>query len=564
MKLQNSKKISSFFLIGTILSQCTMMKDVTYSVTPSPLEMHNDSIIVKISGTIPKKGLRKKVSCELTPMLGNSALNSVSIIGQKATGNGTTIQFKPGGQFNYEDKIQYKPEFENSDLTITGRVMKGGVEKLVLPAKKIAEGTVVTPLLFEKDFKVSSLYDTNHQSVTTHTYASKIRFPKAKSEIIPSELNGKDIKNLIKWISDASVNPKIKITMVDVVAYASPEGEENSNNTLSTDRATVTKSKLLELFKKASVVSISESTINNKGNGEDFEGLKIEMERSAMNEDDRRLVIRVLEMYKDPIQREQEIKNMSKTFTYLETTIFPILRRSEIVVSYEMTAYSNEEYALLSIKSPEKLSVDELLYATKLHKNDKDIVSVLKAADSLFPLDHRASNNLGVMCFNNNNLIDAEAFFVKSNSIKSNITSTSNLGAVYGIKKDFAKASELFSKSNSPEARYNKGILQIKEGKYSDAVANFSEYKTYNKALAQLLAMEYESALTTLSESNESSSVKGSYLRAIIYTRIDKFDDACGQLKIVFDGDPSFKAIAKKDKEFLKLIENPIFIELVK
>ena len=54
-----------------------------------------------------------------------------------------------------------------------------------------------------------------------------------------------------------------------------------------------------------------------------------------MNNDEKQLIIRVLEMHKDPATREAEMRNMGKTLTYLDKNVFTKLRRSEIsAVSY--------------------------------------------------------------------------------------------------------------------------------------------------------------------------------------------------------------------------------------
>ena len=105
----NFKSLATITLASSLVASCSLLKDLNYTVTPSPLEMHGDSVRVKVDVTFPEKGLNKKASVEITPMLGNSALNSVTVLGEKATGNGTTIQYKPGGVVTYEDVIAYQP-----------------------------------------------------------------------------------------------------------------------------------------------------------------------------------------------------------------------------------------------------------------------------------------------------------------------------------------------------------------------------------------------------------------------------------------------------------------------
>jgi len=562
---QNMKRIAIVTIAGSLVASCSLLKDLNYTVTPNPLEMHGDSVRVKVDVTFPTKGLKKKASIEITPMLGNTALNSITVLGEKATGNGTTIMYKPGGLVSYEDIIAYKPEFETTELTVSGRVFKGGVEKLITPSKKIAEGTIITPLLVNKDFKVASIKD-NHQNVREEVYTAQINYLKAKSDLQASELEKESLKNFEKWLAEAQNNPKIKIKDIQVVGYASPEGEENKNNTLSTDRATTGKNTAIELARKSKNEAVQKEIYSLLGRGEDYEGFKKELEKSAMDQDEKQLVIRVLEMYKDPIQRETEMRNMAKTFSYLDQNVFPKLRRAEIKVTYETTGHSDELYLIIAKTNPEKLSVEELLYAASIQKDLNEKVLIYGAAENLYPTDYRASNNLGVVLFNMGKFNEAEAKFEKANNLKDNGVSKNNLAATYGVKGDLKRAKEMLAKASGAgvEGNYNKGILNIIEGNYSNAISNLGDNNTFNKALAYVLNKEYDAAKSSIEASSDNSSAQGFYLKAIIATRTDKVDEAVTMLKNAFEKDGTFKQKATKDKEFMKLTANVNFIAIIK
>ena len=565
MKNHSIKSIATLTIAGSLVASCNLLKDLNYTVTPSPLEMHGDSVLVKVDVTFPTKGIKKKASVEITPMLGNTALNSVTVLGEKATGNGTTILYKPGGLVSYEDVVAYKPEFEVSELTVSGRVMKGGVEKMITPSKKIADGTIITPYLVNKDFKVASEKD-NHKNVREEVYTAQVNYLKGKSDLQPAELDKESLKSFEKWLADAQNNPKIKIKSISVTGYASPEGEENKNNTLSTDRANTGKNTAIDLAKKSKNDAAQKEIYTLLGRGEDYEGFKVELEKSAMNQDEKQLVIRVLEMYKDPIQRETEMRNMAKTFTYLDQNVFPKLRRAEIKVTFETTGHTDELYLIIAKTNPEKLSVEELLYAASIQKDANEKALIYAAAESLYPTDFRASNNLGVLLYSQGKLAEAEAKFDKANNIKENGVTKNNLAAIAGAKGDFKKAKELLAKASGAgaEGNYNKGIISIVEGNYADAVSNLGEVKSFNKALAQVLNKDFEGAKATLEASEDKVSAQGFYLKAIIASRTDKADDAVANLKSAIEKDASFKAKAAKDREFLKLAANTNFAALIK
>jgi tetratricopeptide (TPR) repeat protein len=565
MKNTNFRSIAMFTIAGSLVASCNLLKDLNYTVTPSPLEMHGDSVRVKVDVTFPEKGIKKTASLEVTPMLGNTALNSVMVLGEKATGNGTTILYKPGGIVTYEDVVAYSSDMENAELTINGRVFKGGVEKMSLPSKKIADGTIITPLLVNKDFKVASSKD-NHSNVREEVYTSQINFEKGKFDYVASAANEENTKNFEKWLADAAKNPKIKIKSIQIIGYASPEGEEDKNNTLSNDRANTGKVVAVDLGKLAKNEATAGEIYSLLGRGEDYDGFKKELEKSQMDQDEKQLVIRVLEMYKDPIQRETEMRNMAKTFTYLDKNVFPKLRRAEFKVTYETTGHTDELYLIIAKTNPEKLGVEELLYAASIQKDVNEKMLIYKACETLFPTDARAFNNLGVLLFNQGKLDEAEAKFEKSKSIKEDGLIKNNLAAVAGAKGDFKKAKGLLAKASGAgaEGNYNKGIMNIVDGDYANAISNFGATNSFNKALAQVLNKNYEEASKTIDASEDAKSAQANYLRAIVAVRMDKLEDAVNHLKNAIGKDASYKGKAMKDREFLKLASTTSFMELVK
>lgn len=566
MKKQSIKGLALVAVAGSLVTSCDLLKTLDYAVTPTPLEMHGDSVRVKIDVTFPEKGIKKKASAEITPMLGDAALRTVTVQGEKVSGNGTIIQYKPGGKMSYEDIIAYKPAFENAELTVTGKVYKGGKEKPgKFQDKKIADATIITPFLVNKDFKVIFAKD-EFKRVTQESTSCQINFERAKSEVKNTELTDKDVADYAKWLSDASKNPKITLKSISIVGYASPEGEENKNNTLSTDRAAAAKAAVLGLGKSVNNVKVETITFDLNGRGEDYEGFKKELKASAMNEDEKNLVIRVLEMHQDPATREKEMRNMGKTFTYLDDNIFPKLRRSEIVTTYELVGYTDEELKSLSISNPKSLKIEELLFAATLTDDMNQKLSIYQAAAAQYPDDYRAHNNLGAVLYMQNKLDEAKAEFEKANAVKDNPVSKNNLAAIAGVSGDRAKAKQLLAqaKGAGSEVGYNNGILMIQDGLYSDALSGLGADNTFNKALAQLLNGAPADAVKTIDASKDKESAQGYYLKAIASARQDNVDAVASNLKSAIAKDALLKEKAAKDREFLKFAENAAFTGIVK
>lgn len=565
MKKQSIKGLAFIAAAGTLMTSCDLLKDLDYTVTPDPLEMHGDSVRVKVDITFPEKGINKKASAEITPMLGSTALKTITVQGEKAQGNGNVIQYKAGGKVTYSDVVVYKSDMETADLMVTGKVFKGGTEKDQIEPTKIADATIITPYLVNKDFRVIYAKD-EFRRVTEESFFAQINYDKGRSVVKPTELKDADIKAYSEWLMAAQSNPKIAIKSINITGYASPEGEVGKNDNLSNERSEAGKKATMDLAAKAKNEAAQGEVYNLAGKGEDYEGFKRELEKSTMNEDEKNLVIRVLEMHKDPETRETEMRNMGKTFTYLDKNIFPLLRRSEISTVYDLTGYSDEELKAISTATPDSLNLEELLFTATLTDDLNEKLRLYQIAAKNYADDYRTHNNVGAVLYQQNKLSEAKAQFEKANGMKDNAISKNNLAAIAGVEGDREKAKSLLGQASGAgeEVGYNKGILAIQDGDYGTAVSSFGSEATYNKALAQLLNGSADAAVSTIDASADKESAQGYYLKAVAAARQDKLNDIVSNLKNAIAKDSSLKAKAMKDREFLKYAENAAFTAIVK
>lgn len=565
MKKQNMKVFALLAVAGAFATSCDLLKDVQYTVTPNPLEMHNDSVMVSIDVTIPEKGINKKASAEVTPMIGDTPLKMVRIQGEKATGNGDVIA-KAGGKVSYTDKVAYKPSMEAADVTVVGKIFKGEKEKGEIEQMKIADATIITPYLVNKDFRVIIAKD-EFRRVTQETFMAQINYDKGRSVVKPGELTQQDIKDMQAFLAGAQTNPKIEVKGINITGYASPEGEEDKNNTLSTDRANTAMEASKGVAKKAKHEGAQGEIYNMTGSGEDFNGFKRELKADTkMNEDDKNLVLRVLETISDPAQRETEMRNMGKTFTYLDKNIFPLLRRAEINIAYDKTGFSDEELMANSVSNPDTLNLEELLFCATLYSDLNEKLRVYKIAEERYPDDYRPSNNVGAVLYMQNKVSEAKAKFEKANGIKDNAISKNNLGAVAGVNGDRKKAWDLLNQANGAgnEVSYNKGIINIQNAKYSEAVSSFGSEATFNKALAELLNGSPANVKNTIGNSADKESAQGYYLMAVAAARQNDLTGIVNNLKSAIAKDGAYKAKAAKDREFIKYFEDASFTAIVK
>jgi Flp pilus assembly protein TadD len=560
MKKQSYRGLAAITLATAILTGCKLIGDVEYTVQQDPVEMHGDSVRVSVTVKFPEKGLNKKASAEIVPKLGDKAFKTITVQGEKATGNGQTIAYKPGATFNYIDVIPYSPDLENADLMVTGKVMKGKKEEAFEPVK-IADGTIITPLLVQNDDKALLGVD-QFVRTTEETYTAQINYDKGKYNVTSKELKDKDIVDLQAWLTAAQSNPKVAPKKMVFVSYASPEGETTDNDQLARDRANSGQEAATKIV-KASGFEATESFYGQSPKGEDWAGFEAAVRASDI--EDKNLIIRILEMTKDLNQREQEIIKLSKTYKELEKEILPSLRRTQINVTYDKIGWSDEELKNLSKTKADTLTLEELLFTATLYDDLSEKMRVYKLAAANYPQDWRGHNNVGYVYYMQNDLKNAEVNFKKANDLKENPVTLNNLGIIARINGDRSKATQLLTSAVSAgsEVKYNLGIIDIQNGDYTKAIGNFGGVNSFNKALAQTLDKKYTAALSTLDASVDKESALGYYLKAIIGARQDNLDMVVNNLKSAIAKDSSYKAKAAKDREFIKFFENASFKNVV-
>jgi Flp pilus assembly protein TadD len=278
---------------------------------------------------------------------------------------------------------------------------------------------------------------------------------------------------------------------------------------------------------------------------------------------DKDIVLRVLTMTSDLQAREKEIKNMAKTYTQIERDVLPKLRRTNLVLNYDLTGHTDEELVALSKSTPDSLTVEELLFtAGQLTTDLNEKLRIYKESARIYADDWRTHNNVGYVYMMQNNVKEAEtAFNAAAEKGASETIVKNNLGAIAMINGDWTKANELLKEAAGAgdEVNYNTGIWNIKRGQYGEAVTNMSSFKTFNSGLAKWLTGDAGGATVELDGSEEKESAKAYYLKAIMGARANNAADLVTNLKQAIAKDASFKAKATRDREFIKYFDNAEF-----
>ena len=532
-----------------------------FTVTPQVLEAVGGKVPATINGKFPEKYFNKKAVVEVTPVLkwngGEAKGQPATFQGEKVEGNDQTISYKMGGSYTMKTSFDYVPEMAKSELYLEFKATIG--KKVVtIPAVKVADGVISTSELVNNTLGNANpaLGEDAFQRIIKEKHDANIMFLIQQANIRSSEL--KTAKEFNKEVANVNEAANKKISNIEVSAYASPDGGVSLNTTLAENREGNTTKMLSKDLKKAKL----DAPIDAKYTAQDWEGFQELVSKS--NIQDKELILRVLSMYQDPAQREQEIKNISSVYKTLADEILPQLRRSRLTLNYEIIGKSDEEIAKLASSNPSELNVEELLYAATLTNDPAKQEAIYTQATKQFPNDYRAFNNLGKLAYQAGNVDKAESYFKKAASVNASPEVNMNLGLISLIKGDKAAAETYFGKAaGTKELGESMGNLYIAQGQYERAVNSFGDSKTNSAALAQILAKDYNKAKNTLANV-ERPDAYTDYLMAVLGARTNNSSMVTSSLKSAVAKDPSLAKKAATDLEFAKYFTNADFMSIAK
>lgn len=538
-------------LIVAIVAGCKKMGALSsenFTVNPNPLEVVAGKVNATVTGVFPEKYFNKKVTVTITPYLvyesGETAGTPFVYQGEKVTGNDQTISYKMGGTITMPVSFNYIPEMKKSELYLAFTV-QGKKKSYDLPRVKVADGVISTSELANADKVKPAIAADAFQRIINETRDADIMFLIQQANIRANQLKSEQMVALNEDINATKDNPKQELKGIEISSYASPDGGYELNYKLAGNREKNTMEYLNKQLKKSEI----STDVTGKFTAQDWEGLKTLVSKSNIQDKD--LILRVLSMYSDPAQREQELKNMSSTFEVLAEEILPQLRYSRITASIDLIGKSDEEITKLANSTPDSLTVEELLYAATLTEDKGKQLEIYVKATELFPNDFRGYNNAGMVCYETGKYSEAEAWFSKAEKINANAAQVQMNQGLMALKaNDQEKAAQCFGNAASlDETKEATGVLYLKQGEYQKAVKAFGDVKSNNAALAQILVKDYSKAQKTL-DGITSPDATTYYLKAIVAARTNNGNAVSSNLRKSIEMDASMKNAAANDIEF--------------
>lgn len=526
-----------------------------FSVNPNPLETEAGKVPTTINGKFPEKYMKKKAVVTVTPELryadGKTAKgNGATFQGEKVAGNNQTIQYKVGGNYTMNTSFDYVPEMQKSDLYLTFDAYVGK-KKVNVPEVKVATGVISTSEFYKKTLASDGacIAPDSFQRVKAQKQEAEIKFLINQANLRKSEMKNNSVKEFVQMLKKINRDKEgLNIKNVEVAAYASPEGGVKFNDKLASKRQNTSEKYVKQTLKKTKV----STDIDARYTAQDWDGFQKLV--AASNLQDKDVILRVLSMYQDPQEREQQIRNMSAGFRELAAGILPELRRSRLIINYETIGRSDDQIKEQYNADPTKLSADELLYAAALEDNADKKEAIYKKTAEIYPNDNRAFNNVAALEFAKGNNDAAKEYLAKAVNAKSDAAeANANKGLVALLEGNTAEAQNHIAKATGAND-LNKalGALNIANGKYAQAEQNFNGVNSNTAALAQILNKNYAGAISTLNGVKNKTGVTD-YLLAIANARQGNNDAASSYLKSALQKDPSLASYAANDLELINV-----------
>ncbi|OFP36812.1 hypothetical protein HMPREF2992_08195 [Prevotella sp. HMSC069G02] len=540
-----------------LMTSCSKLGKLSadnFSVTPNPLETVGGKVPATVEGQFPEKFMNKKATVTVVPELryGNGQVakgQAVTFQGEKVMANHKVISYRLGGRYTMKTVFDYVPAMQKSDMYLAFDARIGN-SKVNVPAIKVATGVIATAELYRKAMQQGGacLALDSFQRVIDHKQEANVKFLINQANLRSNELKNNSVREFVSMLKRINADrEKLAIKNVEVQAYASPEGGFTFNDKLANKRQNVSEGYVKQQLKGTSL----QTDIDAHYTAQDWEGFMKLVQASKIQDKD--VILRVLSMYKDPQEREQQIRNMSEGFRELADGILPELRRSRLIINYQTIGRSDQQIKQQYAADPTKLSLEELLYAASLTNDVKAKKAIYKKTTELYDRDYRAYNNLAALALNEGDEHTANSYL--SQALQANRKAPeayANKAYINLTHGEIAEAEHNLADATEANG-FNEviGNLHIARGNYANATDELFNDNN-SAALAQLLNKNYVAAEQTLKAIKQPNGLTY-YLFAVLNARQGKNDTAAKYLKEALQKDPSLAEYAKNDLELAKV-----------
>ena len=281
-------------------------------------------------------------------------------------------------------------------------------------------------------------------------FIARFNFRVNRSELLPELGNNRVEFARVDSVAKAILlNTDVKVKNVSIDGYASPEGTDAGNLKLSQNRALSFADYLRRTYK------LSRGVLNGVGHGSDWEGLRNSVIADA-NVPNKQGVLDVLAAAGNNEVRKTNLRKLDagQPYAYLLANHYPPLRRTEYQFTYTVRDFNLEEAIQRIYSNPSLLSLNEMyLVANHYAAGSVERRNALETAQRVYPNAPESRFNALAYRMTQGEQVNEEQFLV---NYTTSPEKWNNLGVYYGLRKDYARAKECFSRAgNLPAAQAN-------------------------------------------------------------------------------------------------------------
>ena len=544
---------------------------IQVTCVPEVLTLKGSNVTADITVSFPENYFNAETILKITPVLvyegGEVAGTPKFVQGEDVVGNYTAISRFEGGSYNQnvvfplnkavvgtlELRIEAKCFDECKETADFVPVATIAAAKGVSAIQNLAKGIGQVAAQDANDNKIEgnsvyagnngnyTLLEANFQRSSTTTAEAEIHYLINSSVVRKAQLKQESIALFKEFVAANSTADRTTLGKVYASGYASPDGPEKFNDKLSAQRSKTGQKAMAKQLK-----DVEGLTYEIASYGEDWDGFKTLVQNS--NIEDKDLILNVLEMYQSPVERDQEIQNMTAVFKVLAEEILPQLRRTRFTVDATYAGLTDEEILAAAVAGDTKLDIEHMLYAATLTNDAAAKLAIYELAANTYG-DARAYNNAAAMQAYTGDIKGAQANFAKAAKAAEGCEVIVNNQAAAALAAgDIEAAKKLLANAQNEAAKAHLGAIALAEGNYQEAKANLTGY---NLAVAELCDNNIAAAKAAIAE------VKGAdadYLRAIIANREGNTTEATKYLNAAIAAKPELKAQAANDIELAGLL----------
>lgn len=313
--------------------------------------------------------------------------------------------------------------------------------------------------VYEPKFTASVIVPHPTEKIVEESHSAFLNYQLAKHNLLYDyKDNANKLDEVGRVINEVKNNKDFTFTSIKINGYASPEGPEDYNLTLSKNRANAFRDFIVEKY------AINPADLDVNHHGEDWEGLIKKLEESELN--NRNDIINIINSEPNLDARDDKIIALDNGITYnkLLTSFYPPLRRNDYTMVFIARRFDVEEAKEIIKTRPTILDLNEMFLVAQTYKDDKQAYNeVFKIAARVFPND--AISNV-------------------------------NVSAIEIEEENYDAAIERLNKfDDSPEALNNLGIALSHKEKYDEAMKAFLAAKKAGLAVAGTNAEELSKLL---------------------------------------------------------------------